>query len=747
MIKPAITKYREPLLVILFCLAAIAIVFYPAVFQSKIIYLEDGAGSDSLDLNIPRRYLAAQSLIKYGEFPLWEPRIGCGAPLFAESEAGVLHPTLLFFFQDNLTLASNLTILSAIFIAMLGSYAWCRCLDISPLASITAVLVYGLGPILLYATQALNIMHVIAWIPGCLAAIHLLAATEKKRYWFAIVFIWTMQLSASHFEAFAICQMCCWSYVVWLITGKTVNKSYKPSMLLTHILLALFVAVCLCSTQILTTYEFTNKSTRESAVSLEVCNNNSASINRLLSFVDPFYRTARYTHVPKYLAKFSLINFPYLGILPLVLCFISFHSKRRKLAAGLWIITVFFFWASLGPRYGVHYLLWRYVPFMDAFRYPIRFTIPVICILSALTSIGTQNLSDWLANKYNNNVSKLTLIIIICLILTDLMYINTEAQGYLPSTWSEPPQVLQTIKNQQRIYSPYSCWNQRRCLNSNPTNGTQRQNMFWEHRSLLSPGMLPLWDKEAPDDYIYYGLGIVLKNSADMQKVLQMTAEHLLEADAGETAILAPRFDDWLRLLGITHIVTPMPLPDSWPKSEFTNIQSAPIPEIPGENVYIYTLARPLDKIRLVPSLQKGTPINGLDVEQIAGIRENDAFYEPDITQPASIGKVTVEQATNHKIIITASCEQDSYLIISNTFDPNWQAKIDGQSAAVARTNLTLQSLPVPKGQHRIELNYISPAFELGRKISLTTLILVIAAALYFSAKNRISLKRKETDK
>ncbi|MDO5297302.1 MAG: YfhO family protein [bacterium] len=739
-------RAREFLVVVLFCLAAMAIVFYPAVFQGQVIYLEDGAGSDSLDLNIPRRYLAAQCLKKYAEFPLWEPRIGCGAPLFAESEAGVLHPALLFFFQDNLTLAANLTILSAILIAMLGSYALSRRLKLSPFASGIAAAVYGLGPTMLYATQALNIMHVIAWVPGCLAIIHALAETAEKRYWFLLVIVWTLQIFASHFEAFAICQICCWLYIIWLLLGKNFHLACPPSRLAAYSLLALIFTLCLGSVQILTTYEFTQKSTREAAISLEVCQNNSANINRLLSFIDPFYRTERYKHLANYLARFSLINFPYLGLLPLLLCFCSFSARRRRLSVGLWIMAIFFFVVSLGPRCGVYYLLWRFVPFMDSFRYPVRFTIPLICLLSVIAAIGAQNISDWIDNRYNKRLSKLILSLVTLIICIDAWYINDQVQGYLPQAWSSPPSVLQRIESYQRIYSPYSCWNQRKCLNSNPVNGKQRQNMFWEHRSLISPGMAPLWNIAAPDDYIFYGLGIVLKNASDMQTVLHVIAEHLLEADAKETALLAPRFADWLRLLGITHLITPLPLPDSWPKSEFISIQSAPIQEISGENVYIYALARPLNKVRLVPVLQKGTPANSIDIEKIAEIHEENALYEPDIANPASIGTVRIELETNHKLIINTSCGQNAYLVISNTYDPNWQAAIDGQPALVERTDLTLQSVAVPQGEHRIELRYISPAFETGWKISLTALILLIFAALYALAKAKTLQKQDDRD-
>lgn len=546
-----------------------------------------------------------------------------------------------------------------------------------------------------------------------------------------LVLVWTLQLLASHFEAFTICQICCWLYITRLILSKNIKSACKPSRLIPYALAALLFAVGLGAVQILTTYEFTQKSARQTAVSLEICQNNSTDINRLLSFIDPFYRTERYKHLANYLARLSLVNFPYLGILPLLLCFNSFSRTRRRLSAGLWIISVFYFVASLGPRCGIYYLLWRFVPFMDSFRYPVRFTIPLICLLSVLAAIGAQNLSDWLDNRYNKRISKLTLSILTLIICTDAWYINAQVQGYLPPTWNSSPLVLQAIGHHQRIYSPYSCWNQRKCLAENPENGIQRQNMFWEHRSLLSPGIAPLWNVETPDDYVFYGLGIVLQHSSELQKVLHIISEHLMEADADEIALLAPRFDDWLRLIGITHVIAPIPLPDSWPKSEFTSIQKIPIPEIPGGNVYVYALSHPLDKIRLVPVLQKSVPAYSLNIEQIAGIHEDNAFYEPDLAHPASLGKATVELATNHKIIINTSCEQNCYLVISSTYDPNWQAKIDNQPSLIERTNLTLQSLAVPKGQHIIELRYVSPAFEMGWKISLSALILLMTAALY----------------
>ena len=52
---------------------------------------------------------------------------------------------------------------------------------------------------------------------------------------------------------------------------------------------------------------------------------------------------------------------------------------------------------------------------------------------------------------------------------------------------------------------------------------------------------------------------------------------------------------------------------------------------------------------------------------------------------------------------------------------------------------MCMQSLAVPAGTHRIELRYISPAFNLGGKISLAALLafLTLAAAALLKRKQQ----------
>ena len=724
-------KLRETALVALLCIIVIAAVFYPAVFQGKLIFQEDGTGSDSLDLNITRRCLAVQSLTKYGEFPLWEPRIACGAPLFAESEAGVLYPAILFFFLNDLTLAANLTVLSAVLIAMLGCYSWSRCLGMEPPASGMAALAYGLSYSFLLRTEQLNIIHVIAWLPASLAVINLWITTERKRYLFILTTIWTGQLLAGHFQMTAICQTCCWLYIFWLIVCRRENGQLPRSQKFAVLVLSLFFAVSLTAVQWLPTRELTNNSTRSGAVPIEQLNATSTSWHMLRIYLNPFY--LEYSSNPQEQAPrnkmcfYAREWFHYLGILPFLLSFLSLSAKRIRRVWGLWLMAIFFLFASLGPKYGIYYFLWRFIPFMNAFRVPGRFAVPITCIIAVLAAAGTQNLTDCIKKKYNNKASRLISFIIITATCLDLGYVNSQVQGYLPRQWDNPPAAAVSLKNPQRIYSPCSGTAWRNYLEYTYSCPDKRYEPYWQHRSLLAPGLAPIWNIYAPDDYAFHGGGIILKYAYAQQLAILQLMRQLDSLPPQEAALIIPKLCKWFRVLHISHIITPAPLPPSWPSEEFKELNIINIPELPGAQTFVYQFDQPLALVRLTADVQNGVPPGTLDLGKVIGFNDSQGLYERDLGSPSNIGSVSLKTVTNHKIIAETSCDQSACLIVSNTYDENWQAFIDEIPTKIQRTNLCMQSVFVPSGQHKVRLQYASPAFELGYKISLISLLLFLS--------------------
>jgi uncharacterized membrane protein YfhO len=70
--------------------------------------------------------------------------------------------------------------------------------------------------------------------------------------------------------------------------------------------------------------------------------------------------------------------------------------------------------------------------------------------------------------------------------------------------------------------------------------------------------------------------------------------------------------------------------------------------------------------------------------------------------------------------------------VLSEVYYPAWKAYVDGQPAPVYLADHLLRSVPVPEGEHTVELRYESWTLRVGIAISLVTLATLIA--LTFSA-------------
>ena len=71
-------------------------------------------------------------------------------------------------------------------------------------------------------------------------------------------------------------------------------------------------------------------------------------------------------------------------------------------------------------------------------------------------------------------------------------------------------------------------------------------------------------------------------------------------------------------------------------------------------------------------------------------------------------------------------------LVLSEVYDPAWQAEVDGKPVKVQVANHVLRAVAIPAGEHAVELRYQSPALQVGLAISLAgylaiTTILVAA--------------------
>jgi uncharacterized membrane protein YfhO len=88
------------------------------------------------------------------------------------------------------------------------------------------------------------------------------------------------------------------------------------------------------------------------------------------------------------------------------------------------------------------------------------------------------------------------------------------------------------------------------------------------------------------------------------------------------------------------------------------------------------------------------------------------------------------------RIALEGTDTRPRYLLVSETWYKDWQARVDGKPAAVLRGNHALITIEIPPGARQVALDFDSPEYARGKLISLLALV-AIAALCGWAAFNR----------
>lgn len=125
----------------------------------------------------------------------------------------------------------------------------------------------------------------------------------------------------------------------------------------------------------------------------------------------------------------------------------------------------------------------------------------------------------------------------------------------------------------------------------------------------------------------------------------------------------------------------------------------------------------PYDRIVLYPDTASVTPepIRGGQVPPPVGVRARLAEWSP--------GRM--------RIALEGAAAKASYLVIGETWYPDWHATVDGKPVTLLRADHALLSVELPPGAREVALHFASPAYARGK---LVTLIAVIMTAVLLAA-------------
>jgi membrane protein YfhO len=83
------------------------------------------------------------------------------------------------------------------------------------------------------------------------------------------------------------------------------------------------------------------------------------------------------------------------------------------------------------------------------------------------------------------------------------------------------------------------------------------------------------------------------------------------------------------------------------------------------------------------------------------------------------------------RVVVRAGLPADGYLVLLDTYNPDWHADVDGTPAPLIRANGLFRAVHVARGTHVVRFIYRPSAFYLGAQISAVTALVLAIACLW----------------
>jgi hypothetical protein len=118
-----------------------------------------------------------------------------------------------------------------------------------------------------------------------------------------------------------------------------------------------------------------------------------------------------------------------------------------------------------------------------------------------------------------------------------------------------------------------------------------------------------------------------------------------------------------------------------------------------------------------------------VDPKQEALLEEDPPQQMSQHPGGSSADQALVEEYGANSMKLKTSSGSAGLLVLSEVYYPAWKAYVDGEPAEVYATDQLLRSVPIPEGEHEVELRYESEALEAGIMISMVACAVLVVLA------------------
>lgn len=751
---------REPAWILPAFLAATAVA--TVLFYREFVFSAGRAlaGTDMLGQGYQLREFALEEIRAGRGLPLWNPYLNGGLPYLAILPGPLFYPSTLLYLLMPLHRAIGWTFILHTFLGGGFTYFAARCFGLGRTASTvsgTAFLLTGYVTSHLYGGHD-GRMFAMALIPLAFGLLERGLRRGRASWFVALGLVIGCQMLTPHVQVTYFSSLALGLYLLFRVASRRATSGESRSSIIRPLLqfgLAGAVAATLSAVQILPTIglleHVVRGGTGESGYAF--ASSYSLPAQELTAFFLPDLigsLPARYWG-----SNPIKLHTEYLGAVPLALSAVAlvgaFGSSDRRRRRTIWFLCsasalgVAF---SLGSATPVHRIAYHLVPMIDRFRAPAMMLSVVAFFVALLAGFGWQT-----AEEARRSDRALPWVWVWALAAPFLLFGATAAlspsglsefayTAWYPAGWPRrpPPEFTGALRLGGMALAGVgsiallTAW------------AVARDRVS---RLVVVPLLLlcviDLWRVDAR--YVEtvdaarafradHAAAYMADNLTPGERVWQLEGTYgsndLMLHDVPSIAgVLNFRLRWWERLVGGLGFENLARNPALWGLFDlrFLSVRSElGLPSLTlateGEGKRVYEVS-PNPPHAYFPAAVRAIGDTASALRAVLGTRrfQESAVVESASVRPAGAGSAELLWYRPGDLGFRVHAVRPGLLFLSEMYHPGWRAWIEDREVELLRTNVAFLGAVVPEGEHELRLRFASPAYRLGRVLSLVTLL------------------------
>jgi Bacterial membrane protein YfhO len=734
-----VTRRHELIARLLLTLGAL-LPYWRLLTFSVIFVTDDYFASDIFNGELPARALAGQ-LLRSGHLPAWTTQMCSGFPL-AGSPAEPIGLTLFALLPPAPALDALVVVL--LLVAAHGAYSLARRFGAGIAGAVLAGLAFAGSGYIACQLKHVSIVSTVVWLPWGMWLIDRALSPRPSSGWPVAAFglVFAEQVLSGFPQSAYIAAL---TYGVFALYRAIAVRAQSPGAAIYAPMSALAGAIVLGAAAgavvMMPLSALGGISDRAEPLGYDWSTRLAYWMPNIQTFLVPYVHgdisDNTYEGPP-----FFWEDYGYVGVLTFLFALYgAYRDRRRPIVVFTFALTLLAYVIVLGRATPVFHAAYLLVPGMRLFRFPTRFLIVVELGLALLAAFGLTRLRDDLAHRWPvpSRIPSIAVAAICVLTALDLFVHQPRQNPMVPAdAWLAPPASVELVRStaaQPRTFTPRHRDVHRRVFLE--ARGWVNVEPYYRLRDVLAPNLGGgFWNVPTGDCYVGLSPRWYVDVWGDHNRELALMSVLSGNDFRASRLRVRPNFPTILGAYGVTHMITSFPVDGA----------SLPFAGRAG-SAYVYRVESAA-RVRFVAAARhmgdadaaKRLLDPAFDPSREVLVQDGPASLHPaiDAAAPAPQGglpaRTEIVREDAAVLDIEADAPADGFLLLADTFYPGWRAEVDGRSVPVYRANLSVRTIELPKGTHKIRFTYEAPGLARGLQISIAAmagLLVWLAAGLY----------------